>query len=175
MSLTRFRARNHPQQLAKRGASLFPDLDDPTDHIDDRWTPPELFDALNARFGFTVDVAASDANAKCARYYTLGTNGLAQDWSGERVWCNPPFSDIRPWAEKAHTTTDALVVLLTPANRTEQGWWQEFVEPYRDSGGRLTVEFLAGRTKFVLPRGEYAEKGNTPPFGCCLLIWKASA
>ena len=176
MSLTEFRARNHPQQTAQRQAvSLFPDLHDPTDDVDDRWTPPDLWGKLNDRFEFTVDVASSDSNAKCDRHYTLETDGLAQDWSGERVWCNPPFSNIRPWVEKAHATTDALVVILCPANRTEQGWWQEFIEPHRDRGGRLTVEFLAGRTKFVLPRGEYAEKGNTPPFGCCLLIWEADA
>lgn len=172
MSLTRFRARNHPQQLAKRSESLFPELADPTDDVDDRWTPPELWNALHERFQFTVDAAASHSNAKLPRYWTKEQDGTAQDWSGERVWCNPPFSDIAPWVRKASETPDALVVILVPANRTEQGWWQEYVEPNRDRGWRLTVEFLAGRTKFVLPRGEYAEKGNTPPFGCCLLIWQ---
>jgi phage N-6-adenine-methyltransferase len=130
-----------------------------------------MWEGLHDRFRFTVDVAASETNAKLPRYFTIMTDGLAQDWSGERVWCNPPFSDIRPWAEKAHLSPTALVVMLVPANRTEQGWWQEFIEPHRDRGGRLSVEFLSGRLKFTLPRGTFDERGNRPPFGCCLLIW----
>lgn len=31
-------------------------------------TPQKLFDALHARFGFTLDVCAQPGNAKCTRY-----------------------------------------------------------------------------------------------------------
>lgn len=160
MSLVGFKARNHPQQ--KRNAA-----------VDDRGTPPEMFNPLQERFRFTIDVAASEHNAKLADYYTLEDDGLAQDWAGERVWCNPPYSDISPWVEKAHKSARApLIVMLLPANRTEQRWWQEFVEPFRDRGGRLKVEFLPGRPRFICV-GETAVLPNQrPPFGCCLLIWQ---
>lgn len=157
MSLVGFSAQNHPQQRVK-------------DEVDDRGTTPEMFGPLNERFGFTLDVAAAPHNAKCDRYFTREQDGLAQSWRGETVWCNPPYSKIRPWVEKAWTERTAAVLLL-PANRTEQGWWQELVEPYRDRGGALRVEFLPGRPRFIRPEAVIGPKGDRPPFGCCLLIF----
>ena len=37
---------------------------------DNRSTPRELFDFLNAEFGFTLDVAATSDNALCARFFS---------------------------------------------------------------------------------------------------------
>lgn len=143
----------------------------PRADVNERETPPELFEALHRRFGFTIDAAALPANAKLERYWTPDDDGLAQDWTGERVWCNPPFSHLEDWVRKASGSGAELVVMLMPANRTELGWWQEFIEPYRDRGNRLTVEFLRGRIRFGL--GGIGPVSNTrPPFGCCLVIWR---
>lgn len=159
MSLVKFRAKNHPQQTT-------------TDAVDDRATTLDVFAPLNDRYRFTVDVAASASNTKLPRYYTIDENGLDQSWAGERVWCNPPYSNIRPWVEKAHAEQGAdWIVMLLPANRTEQAWWQDLVEPYRDQDGRLSVEFLRGRLRFDIPGGYLDPRGNRPPFGCCLLVW----
>lgn len=128
MSLVRFKAQNHPQQTAAGG---------PRDEVDDRRTPPELFDALHAEFRFTLDAAASSENAKLNRFFDYQANGLAQSWKGERVWCNPPYSNIAPWVEKAWAEMRSdceLVAMLIPANRTEQRFWQEHIEPFRDGG-----------------------------------------
>lgn len=166
MSLVGFKSSNHPQQVGRRGA---------TDR-DDLGTDPALFAELDARFGFTLDVAASDANAKCARYFTKEQDGLGQSWAGERVWCNPPYSDIRPWVRKARLEVDAqCVVMLLPANRTEQAWWQDEVEPWRDQrGSSCRVEFLRGRRRFVAPGAEAIGPNERPPFGVCLLKWGAA-
>ena len=43
-------------------------------------TPQSVFDPLNAEFGFTLDVCASEANAKSDAYFTEADNGLMQDW-----------------------------------------------------------------------------------------------
>ena len=66
----------------------------------DEWaTPQRLFDDLAAEFNFTLDACATDANAKCERYYTREDDGLSQDWSGEVVWCNPPYGKtIGQWS-----------------------------------------------------------------------------
>lgn len=49
----------------------------------DLWaTPQSFFDALNAEFGFEVDVCGLPENAKCKKYYTPEDNGLAQPWEG---------------------------------------------------------------------------------------------
>lgn len=165
MSLLGFRSQNHPQQVDARG---------PEDTVDDRGTDPAFFDALNRRHGFTLDVAASDTNAKCERYFTREDDGLAQSWEGERVWCNPPYSDIKSWVFKAWNENHRaeLIVMLLPANRTEQRWWQEMVEPYRDrEGGSLWVEFLPGRMRFVKANQQRIGANERPPFGCCLLRW----
>ena len=166
MSLARFKAQNHPQQVAARGESM--------DSVDDRATHPLDFGPLHDRFGFTVDVAAAAHNTKCERYYDRDTDGLAQSWAGEVVWCNPPYSDIAPWVRKAwdeHGQAHGIVMLL-PANRTEQTWWQQMVEPYRDRPrSPLAVEFLPGRMRFLKPGQTAVGPNERPPFGCCLLIW----
>lgn len=174
MSLVKFRAQNHPQQVGVVGAK---------DSVDDRGTDPELFAELDARFGFTLDVAAGAHNAKCDRYFDLEADGLVQSWQRERVWCNPPYSSIEPWVRKAWdewhpwdqdtgpTGPGAdLIVMLLPANRTEQGWWQDHVEPYRDRSD-LRVEFLRGRRRFVRADSTEIGPNERPPFGVCLLIW----
>jgi phage N-6-adenine-methyltransferase len=162
MALTGFRAANHPQQVGRRGARP---------EVDDRATAPEVFDPLMARFGFTVDAAAVARNAKCRRFWTPEDDGLAQSWAGERVWCNPPYSSIEPWVRKAWGEDAELVVLLLPANRCEQGWWQRHIEPWRDRGHRLRTEFLPGRPRFIAHDQDRVLPNQRPPFGCVLAIW----
>lgn len=163
--LAGFKALNHPQQTSDRGA---------VDDIDDRATDPAVWHVLDRRFGgFTLDVAASTQNHKTARYFTADDDGLAHSWAGERVWCNPPYSRIGPWVRKAwdewpHTHG---IVMLLPANRTEQSWWQELIEPRRDRGQGFTTEFLAGRLRFMRPGETTILPNRRPPFGCVLLHW----
>lgn len=45
-------------------------------------TPQDLFDQLDQTFHFTLDVCASESNAKCKRYFTAEQDGLKQDWGG---------------------------------------------------------------------------------------------
>lgn len=137
---------------------------------DSRSTPQDWFDQLHARFRFTVDAAASKENAKLPRYWTVQDSAFDQEWWGERIYINPPFSNIEPWVMKAHEVSlmTPLVVMVVPANRTEQPWWQTWIEPYRDNGGRLRTEFVAKRVKFVHPEGK---QDSAPPFGVVLLIW----
>ena len=152
------------QQIGKRGARR---------HVDDRALTVEAFARLNERFRFTIDAAASKANTKLDRFFSEQNCGLAAPWASERVYCNPPFSDIRPWVEKAWGEAEAeLVVMLLPANRTEQGWWQDLIEPRRDRvGSPLRTEFIQGRLCFLSPGETKIKPNNRPPFGCCLLIW----
>jgi phage N-6-adenine-methyltransferase len=167
VSLVRFQAKNHRQQVAARGGA--------NDAVDDRATTPADFARFDDWLGpFTLDVAASARNAKCSRYFTVADDGRGQSWASERVWCNPPYSRIGPWIDKAwreYESTDGIAMLL-PANRTEQGWWQQMVEPYRDRvGSALRVLFLPGRMRFIAPGAHGIGPNERPPFGCCLLTW----
>lgn len=167
MSLVGFRAENHPQQVGRRGAA---------DEVDDRGTPPDLWAELDAVHGFTLDVAAAPHNAKAPAYYTRHDDGLAQPWHGS-VWCNPPYSGLSDWLAKAWQEWDRpggphAIVMLLPANRPEQPWWQCHVEPYRDRpGSPLRVRFLPGRLRFIRPGAAAVGPNERPPFGCCLLVW----
>jgi phage N-6-adenine-methyltransferase len=165
-----FKAQNHPQQVATRGV---------LDAVDDRATSAALFGSIAREHGpFTIDVAASASNAKCERFFTLDDDGLAQSWAGERVWCNPPFSSIRAWVTKAWQEWERVdsIAMLLPANRTEQAWWQDLVEPYRDiPGSPLRVKFLRGRPRFISPGLDRVLPNQRPPFGCCLLLWRSLA
>jgi len=165
VSLVGFRARNHPQQAVK-------------DSVDDRRTPLSLWAPLHAKHAFTVDAAASDANALLPRYWTRETDALAQSWAGERVWCNPPYSRLDSWLAKAWDEMRGgcgLIVMLLPANRCEQGWWQRYVEPQRDrvldETIMLDTHFIAGRLRMAPPEYPTPAKGDRPPFGCVLLTW----
>jgi site-specific DNA-methyltransferase (adenine-specific) len=109
-------------------------------------TPQELFDEMDAEFGFTLDPCADDDNHKCGRYYTKEQDGLAQDWSGEVVFCNPPYGrQIGKWVEKAFREVYAggcrTAVLLLPA-RTETKWFHDFI--YH----RAEIRFIRGRIRF---------------------------
>jgi phage N-6-adenine-methyltransferase len=170
VSITGFKVTNHPQQIRKRGAE---------DATDDRGTEQSFVDELAAKLGgpFTLDVAASAMNAKARTYYTREQDGLTQPWIG-RVWCNPPYSDCASWVRKAwqewNAGTPDIIVMLLPANRTEQRWWQEQIEPFRDvAGNDLRTTFLPGRMRFDRPGAVISPKGDRPPFGCVLLIWGA--
>jgi phage N-6-adenine-methyltransferase len=109
----------------------------------DLWsTPQDLFDRLNGRFGFTLDVCAVAENAKCERFYTPADDGLAQPWKGY-CWLTPPYGrTIGQWLAKANEAVKqgATVVALVPA-RTDSKWWHEFVAHHE-------VEFLPGRLRF---------------------------
>jgi site-specific DNA-methyltransferase (adenine-specific) len=94
-------------------------------------TPQEFFDMLDAEFGFTVDVCALPGTAKCMRYFTPEKDGLAQDWSGETFWMNPPYGrgqDVYSWVRKAYETAAAggTGVALLPAS-VDTKWFHDFV------------------------------------------------
>lgn len=163
-----FVARNHPQQTDRRG---------PLEHVDDRRTPPDLLAECADLAGvssFDLDVAASAENTVAPAFYDATLDGLFWPWH-DRVWCNPPYSDIRPWVAKAHAAAATLsvdvIAMLLPANRTEQRWWQDLVEPHRRAG-TLEVYFLAGRRRFDRPGWTIPAKGDRPPFGLCVLVWR---
>lgn len=111
----------------------------------DLWeTPQEIFDKLDAKFHFDLDVCALPENAKCSRYYTPGDNGLIQPWAGV-CWCNPPYGrEIGKWVQRAFTESssgNATVVMLLPA-RTDTRWFHEYIY------GKAEIHFIKGRLKF---------------------------
>lgn len=72
----------------------------------DLWrTPPEVFEALDQEFNFGLDICATHESALCKSYLTPESDALTQNWDylakGQWIWCNPPYSKIGPWVDKA--------------------------------------------------------------------------
>jgi phage N-6-adenine-methyltransferase len=127
----------------------------------DLWaTPQSFFDALDAEFGFVLDVCALPENAKCPRFYSPLENGLQQQWQGV-CWMNPPYGrEIGRWVEKAFKSAQdgALVVCLVPA-RTDTNWWHTWVMRASE------VRFIRGRLKF-------GSSKNSAPFPSAVVVFR---
>lgn len=108
-------------------------------------TPPEFFKKLNSEFNFTLDPCASPETAKCKKYYTIAENGLEQNWSGETVFCNPPYGrELPKWIKKcAEESKHATVVMLIPA-RTDTIAFHEYIY------NKAEIRFIRGRLKFLV-------------------------
>lgn len=92
---------------------------------DDWQTPKVIFDALDKRFKFTRDAAATKQNSHCARYWTKEDDALLMDWSQEKsIFCNPPYSKVAEFLAKAHEPETA--VFLIPF-RPQTGFFLRYV------------------------------------------------
>lgn len=130
----------------------------------DEWaTPQKFFDEINAEFNFNLDACATKENHKCDKYFTVHENGLLEDWGGYRVFCNPPYSNISEWVEKAYRETckdNTLVVLLIPC-RTDTKYFHNYI--YQ----RSEIRFVKGRLKF-------GDGKNSAPFPSMLVIFRGA-
>ena len=137
----------------------------------DAGTPQLKFLQLNREYNFTIDVAASPYNHKLNRYYCdpkyehvyFGSNdwpvafdGLAQDWTGERVFCNPPYSadQLHKWVAKAAEHKAEIAVLIIPPN-TSTKWFHKYIynsilKCWRPG---VDVDFPRGRWNFDSSKG----------------------
>ena len=127
--------------------------------LTDQWpTPQALFDELDGEFHFTLDPCADASNAKCAKFYTKDDDGLAQDWDGETVFCNPPYGrQIGRWVEKLSTSRGVMVALLP--SRTDTKWFHDHIQ------GKAEIRFIKGRLKF-------GQATNSAPFPSLIAIWR---
>ncbi len=111
----------------------------------DEWaTPQVVFDELNREFDFDLDPCATSSNAKCSNYYTMLEDGLQQDWSGHRVFCNPPFSRMKDWVAKCSYESqkpNTLVVMLIPA-RTDTRYFHDYIY------NKAELRFIKGRLHY---------------------------
>jgi phage N-6-adenine-methyltransferase len=122
-------------------------------------TPQYLFDLLDAKYHFELDVCATAENAKCGTYFTKENNGLALPWTPRRCWMNPPYGrGISKWIAKAYNESlrGALVVCLLPS-RTDTAWWHDYVL-------HGEVAFLRGRLKF-------SGHQNAAPFPSAIVVF----
>lgn len=125
-------------------------------------TPLDLYLDLYREFDFTLDVCATDENAKCADYYTPEMDGLVQPWHG-RVWCNPPYGrDCAVWVAKAaaeHSKGECEIIVLLLPTSTDTRWFHNNVL------GQAQLRFIKGRLRFE-------GAANAAPFPSMLAIYR---
>lgn len=128
----------------------------------DEWgTPQKLFDELNEKFNFDVDVCANAENTKCCRYFSKEEDGLKQDWTQFKTcWMNPPYGrQIGSWIEKAYEASlhGTTVVCLLPS-RTDTRWFHDYCV-------KGDITFIKGRLKF--------NDGKVPaPFPSMIVVFR---
>ena len=128
----------------------------------DEWATPIIFyQELNNKYHFNLDPCASNENHKCELYFTKQQNGLNQDWTGKRVFCNPPYGrQISQWVKKAYEENKkgSFIVMLLPA-RTDTKWFHNYIYNIHE------IIFLKGRLKFN-------DGKQAAPFPSMLVIMK---
>lgn len=133
----------------------------------DCWrTPRDLFAALDARFNFVCDLAASADNALCSSYYSATADALTQDWPRVGwLWLNPPFSRLPEFMAKTHEQVahGCCVVAITPGHRHEQDWFHRHVV-----GVASTIALPRGRVEYVPAPGI---ESSSPAFPSMVLIY----
>jgi phage N-6-adenine-methyltransferase len=137
----------------------------------DIWeTPPKVFSEIDDAFGnrFVLDVAASDENHLCPRYFTEETNALVQEWTvgiDELWWCNPPFSLKEEFLAKAveQWAKGNQGVMLLPSSQ-EAEWFRKYItHPHRPRvtwPGRIQFLIHGQRQKRTDKKGKIVVSGN---------------
>lgn len=124
-------------------------------------TPIDFFNKLDAEFHFTLDPCCEPETAKCRKYYTKEDDGLSKDWTGEVVFCNPPYSNQEQtlWVKKCyeHGQNGGTAVMLIPA-RTDTKRFHQYIL------GKSEIRFIEGRLKF-------GGSSNSAPFPSMVVIF----
>ncbi len=117
----------------------------------DRWaTPRAVYDGLDAEFRFDFDPCPLDGNED-------GRASLFCDWTGKRVFCNPPYGpEIGKFLARAGEPD--VAVFLLPA-RTDTRWFHDLVIPKARE-----IRFIRGRLKF-------GDSKNSAPFPSMVVIY----
>lgn len=121
-------------------------------------TPPELFNWINATYNFDLDACAETKTAKCEVYFSPLFDAMEADWHqfGKRIFCNPPYSDVTPWVEKAHIASKMGATTVFLVRHDPSVRWYQQAEKWQ---GRYLLRFpLPFRVHFLLngaPQGSY--------------------
>lgn len=129
---------------------------------DDWRTPYRLFRNLHREFGFSMDGAATKHDALLPRFTDDIHN---QSWVGEKVFCNPPYSDIPSFLLKASEAD--LVVFLIPYRPQTIYWLKHiFTNPLCHE-----IRILHRAVKYLPPAGHNGLVVRAP-FPAAIVIFR---
>ena len=129
----------------------------------DCWrTPPLLFRNLHREYSFSLDGAATEHDTLLPRF----TDDISrQSWDGERVFCNPPYSDIPSFLIKASEAD--LAVFLIPYRPHTTYWLRHiFTNPLCHE-----IRILHRAVKFLPPACNNGRVVRSP-FPAAIVIFR---
>ena len=129
---------------------------------DDWRTPYRLFKNLHREFSFSMDGAATKHDTLLPRFTDDIHN---QSWVGEKVFCNPPYSDTKTFLVKASEAD--LAVFLIPY-RPQTIYWLRcvYTNPFLHE-----IRTLHRAVKYLPPAGKKGVVARSP-FPSCILIYR---
>jgi len=134
------------------------------------WFIESLEDYTNLKIQLDVCCATNTAKAKNFLALELDLDGLETSWQKVN-YCNPPYSDITPWIEKAHEESVLLsnTTLMLIPDKPEVGYTR-LARQYAD-----TVIHMPFRLGFLRPDGsEFLDKNGKKQgskFPVCIYIF----
>ncbi|EFB1523037.1 DNA methylase [Escherichia coli] len=132
----------------------------------DCWrTPSLIFRNLHREFSFSLDGAATKHDTLLPRFTDDIHN---QSWDGERVFCNPPYSDTKTFLVKASEAD--LAVFLIPYRPQTIYWLKHiFTNPLCHE-----IRILHRSVRYLPPTGH---NGLTirSPFASAIVIFKSES
>ncbi|EFB3401227.1 DNA methylase [Escherichia coli] len=132
---------------------------------DDWRTPYRLFRNLHREFNFSLDGAATEYDALLPRFTDDIHN---QSWDGERVFCNPPYSDTKTFLVKAAEAD--LAVFLIPYRPHTTYWLKHlFTNPLCHE-----IRILHRAVKY-LPPARHNGLAIRSPFASAIVIFKSES
>eukprot|EP00873_Tetraselmis_striata_P039290 jgi/Tetstr1/459554/TSEL_004919.t1 len=124
----------------------------------------DIFRALEAACGpFDID-ACSDplgSNSFFPAFWSAIDSCLTHDWTGHRVYCNPPFAAMRDilrhfWACYATASSSTAGIFVLPVWAAAP-WWR------LTGGAQVIAYFRRGHTLFTSPEWRNASRTNPVP------------
>ena len=117
-------------------------------------TPPKIIEALGT---FDLDPCCPPTMPwrTAAQMVHWPNDGLKANWTGKRVWLNPPYGrESIPFLKKMAEHKNGIALLF---GRTDTFSWHEHVFPHCYS-----VMFMRGRIRFLTESGIEAGSANAP-------------
>ena len=125
-------------------------------------TPPHIIEALGP---FDLDPCCPPNMPwqTAAQMVCRPDDGLAVDWTGKRVWLNPPYGrDAMPFLGRMAVHDRGGILLIFA--RTDTSAWQDWIFPYAYS-----ILFLRGRLRFLPTRRNARRDGYRAIRARCVL------
>ncbi|NVK17507.1 MAG: helix-turn-helix domain-containing protein [Methylocystaceae bacterium] len=114
---------------------------------------------------FCIDVASNQNSLVNARsHFYESHDGLAQEWKGQYIWLNGPYSTISDWIDRADTeykNGNAKTIIALLPSRTNTGYFHDKI------AGKADIIFIKKRLKF-------GTSSQQAPFPSMLAIWGGS-